>query len=514
MENERTGETVLHELAALRAGLDDAECYRNLFEEAMDAMYVSSREGKILSINTAALALFGYSREEMIGMDIRSLYADPGDRERFQHVIELTGAVKDYEVTLKRKDGGNLACLLTSTVRRSSEGTIVGYQGIIRDITAQKKAEEALRASEEKFSMIFQSSPDWIAISALSDGRLIEVNDAFCKITGYSRDEVIGRTSIDLGLWVDPGERTGFVELLRSNHRVRDHETKFRMKSGEILTMLRSAEMIELAGEKCVINVTRDITERKRNEEVIGKLNMELEKRVSELQEANRELDAFNYSVSHDLRSPLIVIGGFAGRLLTRYGEAIDGEGRQKLEMIGAYVKRMEEFIDALLSFSRSGRQKLSLSLVDMEELVDSVFKDLKAAAPERLIELRKGKLLPSYADSRLIRGVVVNLLSNAFKFTKPRDTAVIEIRSSREGDDLVYCVKDNGVGFDMRYADKLFDVFQRAHSADEFEGTGIGLSIVQRVITRHGGRLWAKGKKGEGAEFCFTIPGRPAEQE
>jgi PAS domain S-box-containing protein len=529
MDEDKTKERLIHELAEIRVRrqeieaegrtvndtlMQDAECYRDLFEESKDAVYVSSREGKILSINRAGVELFGYPAEEMIGMDIRMLYADPLDRKWFQGEIEPTGAVKDFELMLLGKDGRKLHCLLTSTVMRSLGGAIRGYQGIIRDITAYKKAEQALRYSEEKFSKIFRSSPDWIAISALSDGRLIEVNNAFCRITGYSREEVIGRTSFDLGLWVDPGERMRMAEVLRAERMIRDHETRFRMKSGEIRIMSRSAELIELDGETCVINVTRDITERKRDEEEIRTLNRELALRVIELQEANRELDAFNYSVSHDLRSPLSVIGGFARRLSQSYGGVIDEKGREKLGAIRTNVQKMEELIDALLSFSRSGRQKMRLSVVGMEELLDSVFGELRVSVPGRTIDLKKGRLLPLYADRSLIRLVLVNLLSNAFKFTRPREAAVIEVDSRNEDKEIIYCVRDNGVGFDMQYAHKLFDVFQRAHDSEEFEGTGIGLSIVHRVITRHGGRLWAEGRKGEGAQFCFTLPRGPGEDK
>ena len=489
-------------------------CYRDLFEDSKDAVYVSSREGRILNINKAGVELFGYSRGEFIGMDIRALYAEPEARERFRDEIERTGAVKDYGVTLRRKDGTLLHCLLTSTLIRSAAGHVEGYQGIIRDITSQKKAEAALRQSEEKFSKIFRSSPDWVAISLLDDGRLIDVNDAFLKITGYSREEVIGKTSAELGLWVDPGERKRVVGLMREKRELRDHEVRFRLKSGEVRTFLRSAELIELEGETCVINVTRDITERKRAEEEIKKLNKELQQRVEELVGANKELDAFGHSVSHDLRTPLVTIGGFARRLLKNYSGVLDKKGGEMLDTIQSNVQKMEELIDDLLTFSRSGRQAINLADVDMEELVKSAFEELKAGIRGRTIELKIGRLLPACADRALMRQVIVNLLSNAMKFTRPREKALIEVDSRYEGEGIVYCVKDNGVGFDMKFAEKLFDVFHRAHSVDEFEGTGIGLSIVQRIVTRHGGRLWAEGKIGEGAAFYFTLPAKPRNEK
>jgi PAS domain S-box-containing protein len=488
-------------------------CFRDLFEDSKDTVYVTSREGNILTINKAGVELFGYSREEMIGMDISTCYADPYDRQRFRQEIERTGAVKDYEVQLLRKDGTRLSCLITSTLRRSPEGEIIGYQGFIRDVTSYKEAEEALRRSEEKFSKIFRSSPDWIAISALEDGRLIDVNDAFLKITGYAREEVIGKTSTELGLWVDPAERKRFVKLLREKREVRDHEAKFRLKSGEVRIFLRSAELIELEGQTCMINITRDITERRRAEEEIRKLNGELQRRVAELIGANRELDAFGHSVSHDLRAPLITIGGFAGRLLKNYSVTLDAKGIEMLGTIQSNVKKMEALISDLLTFSRMGRQAMKFEEVDMEELVRAVFKELKAGARGRDVELRSTGLLQVYADRVLIRQVIVNLLSNAMKFTRPRDKAVIEVESTKEEDCIVYCVKDNGVGFDMKFSENLFDAFQRAHT-DDFEGTGIGLSIVHRIITRHGGRIWAEGKVGEGAAFYFTLPAERKNKE
>lgn len=495
------------ESAAAGEGASFDRCYRDLFEESKDVVYVSSRDGTILDLNRAGLEFFGYSRDEVIGMDISVLYADPGERRRFQEEIERDGSVKDFEVRLRRKDGAMMDCLLSSTLRLSGGGEILGYQGIIRDITQVRKAERALRASEEKFSKVFRSSPDWIAITTLSEGRFIEVNDAFLNITGYKREEVIGKTSAELNLWVDPEERTRMADLLLERRLIRDHEAKFMLKSGETRTMLRSAELIELEGETCVINVTRDITDRKRSEEKIRRLNRELEQRVKELQEANRELDAFGHSVSHDLRTPLAVIGGFARRLSKGYGDVLDKEGKDTLHLIEEKVGKMENLIDDLLALSRLGRRQLKLAEVDLAELVKSAFEEVRATAPGREIELTTGDLPPFFADGSLMRQVFINLLSNAVKFTRPRKTAEITVSCSREGGGTVCCVKDNGVGFSADQAAGLFDVFHRVHRSEDFEGTGVGLSIVRRIISRHCGRVWAEGRPAEGAAFYFFIP-------
>ncbi|HEX8947345.1 MAG TPA: ATP-binding protein [Dissulfurispiraceae bacterium] len=363
----------------------------------------------------------------------------------------------------------------------------------------------ALRLSEARFSKIFRSSPDWIAISTFEDGRFIDVNDAFLRMTGYRREEVIGRTSDEIELWVNPEERLRMLEVLDEQREITGHEVKFRMKSGEIRIMMRSAEVVDLDGERYIINITRDITERKQAEEEIRKLNSELEQRVNELMEANRELDAFSHTVSHDLKSPLMLIGGLARRLLKASGEA----DKEALGAIVANVKRMEGLIHDLLVFSRSGRQQLKKEDVDVEGQVRSVFEDLRSLVPERDIRLELGKLLPAYADPSMLRQVFVNLLSNAIKFTRRRETAVIEVDCRKEGDGVLYYVKDNGTGFDSRHAEKLFDVFQRGHGAKEFEGTGIGLSIVQRIVVRHGGRVWAESQQGKGAIFYFTLPAK-----
>jgi two-component system sensor kinase len=207
------------------------------------------------------------------------------------------------------------------------------------------------------------------------------------------------------------------------------------------------------------------------------------------------------------LRAPLITIGGFAGRLIKNYSDALDTRGREMLDTIQSNVGKMEDLINDLLAFSRLGRQAMKFEEVDMENLVKAVFGELKTGTRGRDVELTTAGLLHVYGDPALIRQVIVNLLSNAMKFTRPKEKAVIEVNSRSEGDWVEYCVRDNGVGFDMKFADTLFDVFQRAHSPSDFEGTGIGLSIVHRIITRHNGRLWAEGKVGEGAAFYFTLP-------
>jgi light-regulated signal transduction histidine kinase (bacteriophytochrome) len=254
-----------------------------------------------------------------------------------------------------------------------------------------------------------------------------------------------------------------------------------------------------------------EIIERKRAAAEITEIGKELARRVVELEAVNTELDAFTYSVSHDLRAPLRAIDGFSQILTEDYSDRLDDEGRRLLRVVQDSARSMGRLIDDLLNFSRLSRKEMRTSEFDMGELTAEVFEGLRAAVPGRDVRLSVGSLPRAVGDRVMVRQVFVNLLSNAVKFTAPRETALIEVSGGREGNENAYCVKDNGVGFSMDYAGKLFRVFQRLHAAAEFEGTGVGLALVQRIIRRHGGRVWGEGKLNEGAAFYFTLPNKEA---
>ncbi len=250
-----------------------------------------------------------------------------------------------------------------------------------------------------------------------------------------------------------------------------------------------------------------DALTRKRAEEQIRSLNNRLRQRAQELEAANKDLESFSYSVSHDLREPLRMIDGFSRILRKDYEGKLDEEGRRLLDVIREGTQKMGQLISDLLAFSRLGKQEMRSSEVDMNDLAIVVFEELKLAGPERAISFQVKPLPAARGDHKMIRQVFVNLLSNAIKFTRPRETAAIEVGAMTEDTENVYYVKDNGAGFDMQYAGKLFNIFQRLHSREQFEGTGVGLAIVHRIVQRHGGRVWADGKVDEGATFYFTLP-------
>jgi two-component system sensor kinase len=232
----------------------------------------------------------------------------------------------------------------------------------------------------------------------------------------------------------------------------------------------------------------------------------ELIKRTTQLETANKELEAFSYSVSHDLRAPLRAIDGFSRVILEEYKDKLDDEGKRYLNIVRDNTQKMGQLIEDLLALSRLGRKEMQVSRIDMAKLAKTVFDELKDANPGRNIQLEIKTLPPAYGDQAMIHQVFVNLLSNAIKFTQFKEKAVIEIGFNTQMNENVYYVKDNGVGFDMQYSNKLFGVFQRLHSAEDFDGTGVGLAIVQRIIHRHGGKVWAEGKVNEGATFYFNI--------
>jgi light-regulated signal transduction histidine kinase (bacteriophytochrome) len=263
-----------------------------------------------------------------------------------------------------------------------------------------------------------------------------------------------------------------------------------------------------------IFGISHDITERKRAEQEIRELNTDLEKQAEQLQSSNKELEAFSYSVSHDLRAPLRAVDGYTRILVEDYTAILDEEGRRICGIISAEARRMGQLIDDLLAFSRLGRKEIFTSKIDMKDLVVSVLNDLIKEEDRPRLKLHIARLPSIRADASLIRQVWVNLLDNAIKFTSRKERALIEVGSKADKDEVIYYVRDTGAGFDMEYGNKLFGVFQRLHSENEFEGTGVGLAIVQRIIRRHGGHVWAEGEMDKGATFYFALPRKETHYE
>lgn len=291
-----------------------------------------------------------------------------------------------------------------------------------------------------------------------------------------------------------------------SGKAVTDFENRYLRKDGSLVHIMWSASWSE--SDKMIFAVARDITERKRTEEKVKQLYQDLEGYAAQLEAANKELESFSYSVSHDLRAPLRHIHGFSDLLEKTASSTLDEKGRRYLKTISESAKQMGRLVDDLLAFSRMGRAEMRTTRVSLEQLIDEVLRDLRTETEGRVIIWKNGSLPEVQGDPAMLRLALMNLISNALKYTRTRSEAHIEIGATNgHPHEMVFFIRDNGVGFDMRYADKLFGVFQRLHRADDFEGTGIGLANVQRIIHRHGGTTWAEGVVDGGATFYFSLP-------
>jgi PAS domain S-box-containing protein len=566
-------------------------------------------------------------------------------------------------------DNGKLFGTLVIAGFRGQEELDLDIVRIFAELTSnvlrRKQAEINLLASEEKFRKIFITSPHSININRLHDGSYVSINNGFSKLTGYSEEEVIGKTSFELNLWANPSDRDILIKGLKEKGEIDNLETQFRTKNGSVKDGIISATIIELAGEEHILSITRDITERKESEErihksegkyrllaenisdviwkmdtetmhftyvspsverlrgytadeiialpmthaltedafnyitnqtkkqvqdildgiekpgkyytdevqqpckdgsliwtevitsfninpengkveVLGvtrditerkkaeealrqseinaeiaqrkkveaevnKVNAGLEKRVAErtaqLEAANSELQAFAYSVSHDLRAPLRAIDGFSKYVLEDYSSKLDAEGQRLLGLIRSNTQKMDKLITDILSLSRVTRSEHKKSNIDMTKMALSMYSEAVSNDIKDTLNFSIENLPEIFADPTYIKQVWINLISNAVKFSAFKELPLIKIGGYVENGYHVYWIKDNGVGFNQEYAHKLFGVFQRLHRSDEFEGTGVGLAIVQRIIHRHGGKVWAEGKENDGATFYFSLP-------
>jgi len=369
-----------------------------------------------------------------------------------------------------------------------------------------------LQNSEVKYRRIVDTATEGIWSLGV-DAETTFVNARMAEMLGYSVQEMIGRQMADFMFEEDTRDYLQKNEK-RIQGRSETYERRFRRKDGETLWTLVSATPVfdeehQFHGS---FGMVTDITERKLVERKIHQLNQELEMRVrdrtAQLEAANQELEAFSYSVSHDLRAPLRAIDGFSHILIDEHADKLDEEGMRLLNVVRDNTRRMGQLIDDMLQFSRTGRLEINYADIDMERMAHDVIEELLSVVPDNVhpqVEIEH--LPPTKGDRTMLRQVFVNILSNAIKFSRTQATPRIKLGATIEGSEAVYFVQDNGVGFDMKYVDKVFGVFQRLHSVSEFEGTGIGLAIVKRIITRHGGRVWAQGKVNEGATIYFSLP-------
>ncbi len=391
-----------------------------------------------------------------------------------------------------------------------TDGQPIEMRGTIQDITERKLADEALRTSENRFRGLFDLAVDGILIGS-PDGTCIETNRQLCVLVGRTREELLGKKIDVLFTPETLQEKPLRFDLLRQGQIVKTVRPIKRPDGLEVIVEMHSKMMPDGTYQ----SFFHDVTGQKQAEAALltqtklhaAELAQRVQERTAELEATNKELEAFSYSVSHDLRAPLRAIDGFSAILSADFMSRLDQEGQRVLGIICAEAKRMGLLIDDLLTFSRMNRLALQTGEIDMTALAQTIFDECAASVPDRQLQFKLKPLPTTQGDQPMIRQVLMNLVANAIKYTRPKPLAEIEIGGHEEAGEAIYHIKDNGVGFDQRYADKLFGVFQRLHTEDEFEGTGVGLALVQRVIHRHGGRVWAEAKVNAGATFYFTLP-------
>ncbi|MCE0523014.1 MAG: PAS domain S-box protein [Methylacidiphilales bacterium] len=492
----------------LKASLKEVNDLKTALDEHA-IVAITDPQGKITYANDKFCAISKYSREELLGQDHRIINSGHHPKEFIRDLwTTITrGGVWHGEIKNRAKDGSYYWVDTTIVPFLNEQGKPRQYVAIRADITERKLAEEA----SAQLAAIVNSSNDAIIGKDLNS-IITNWNLGAERLFGYSAHEMIG-SSITRLIPVDRlQEEMQIINQVKNGEIVEHFDTRRKAKDGRLIDISVTVSPIKDKTGKIVgaSKVARDITERKRVEREILELNTRLEQRVAErtaeLEAANKELEAFSYSVSHDLRAPLRAVDGFSQALVEDFGELLPDRGRHYVRTIREGAQRMGRLIDDLLTFSRLGRAALKKQEVNTGKLVSQVLEDLNSQREGRKIDLRIGDLPPCQGDPALLTQVWINLLSNAIKYTRQREIAVIEIGCKKEWEKTTYFVRDNGAGFDMQFARKLFGVFQRLHRLDEFEGTGVGLAIVQRVIHRHGGSVWAEAEVDRGAAFYFTL--------
>lgn len=480
--------------------------FRGLLEAAPDGMVIVDQQGTIVMVNAQTEKLFGYARAELLGNPVELLIPErfrdihPFHRKQYGKNLPVRSMGSDLDLYARRKDGSEFPVEINLSPMETAEDHLI-IAGI-RDITERKRA-------EEKFRGLLESAPD--AMIVVDQQGLIQlVNSQTEKMFGYDRLELISQPIEILTPKRFRKRHVKHREGYYVEHPVRPMGMGLELyglrKSGAEFPVEVSLSPLETESGLLVSAAIRDVTKRKRMEEDVQKLNEDLKQRAAQLEAANKELEAFSYSVSHDLRAPLRSIDGFSHVLLEDYSEQLPDEGKNYLERVRAAAQRMAALIDDLLNLSRVTRTALQPKFINLSKIVEEIAQSLQESQPGRQVTFSITPDLMVEGDPHLLHIVLENLLSNAWKFTSKQEKTVIEFGQKTHAKERTFYVRDNGVGFDMAYADKLFGVFQRLHSISEFPGTGVGLATVQRIIAIHGGRIWAESAEGKGTTFYFTL--------
>jgi PAS domain S-box-containing protein len=487
--------------------------FRAVTETASDAIISADRHGLIRYFNPGAERIFGYAEQELIGEPLTRLMPErfrQSHAEGLQRYLSTRKAKvigQTVELVGLHKDGREFPIELALASSEVDGG--IFFTAIVRDITIRSEAERSLRASEARFRDLLESAPDAVLITD-DRGGIQLVNAQAELLFGYRRQELIGQ-KIEMLIperyrGTHVGHRDSYIGAAVTRPMGAGLELYGLRKDGSEFPVSIGLSPTKTDDGLMVFCDVRDITDQRANEAKIQDLNRRLQLDNAELATVNKELEAFSYSVSHDLRAPLRAIDGFSQALMEDAGPLLNAEHQSHLSRVRQAAQRMGMLIDDMIKLARVTRADVKIEKVDLTAMVQEITADLQDSAPTRQAEFVVAPDLRTKGDSRLLHVALDNLLSNSWKFTAPRSPARIEFGKTKVNGKSVYFVRDNGVGFDMSYAGKIFGAFQRFHDAREFAGTGIGLATVQRIIHKHGGRIWAESQPGSGATFFFTL--------
>lgn len=491
--------------------------YKTLVDASPDAVTMTDLQGRMTYISEQTLKMHGYDyAEELLGRSALILISHEDHQRAIENMNKTLkeGSIKGIEYNLIKKDGSSFIGELNASLIKNVHGRPKAFIATTRDVTERHMASELLRKGEERYKKLLESVTDYTYTVNVKDNKAVSTEHSpnCVAVTGYTSDEYNNDPYLWLNMVYEEDkplvtEQASLLLLGKAltsplEHRIIHKDGSVKWVKNTIVPRYDEQGLL-LAYDGLV----SDITERKLAEEKITQLNEELRRYVIQLEGANRELEAFSYSVSHGLRTPLTSITGYSGMILKRHSSLISGECNQYLAVIRNNALKMEKLIDDLLARSYLGWKPIKETKININELVSEILEEIKALTSERDIQFIVRQMPDSVADRTMIHQAFTNYLTNAIKFTSTREKAVIEIDGWSDLNENIYYVRDNGIGFDIKEAENIFGIFQRLHPQPEFKGTGVGLSIVQRIIQRHGGRVWAESEPDKGSTFYLSIP-------